>query len=753
MNAQARLVAFIWNRRWILLGVCLGLTLVAGHYAARVGVDNSLEIWFVEDDPALVSYHRFQDTYGNDESVVIAFHEPDGIVTERGKALLARAEAALRDVEGVAGVDSILDYAGDRTSKSLRADPLLVDRLLSRDGTSALMVVRMQALEAMDREREAILARIDRALEPLRTPYHKAGFGVLYAALNEISIVDGFALFCAAVALIGVLMIVLYRRWPPALLTLGIAVCATTWTMGLYGAAGHSLNMVTSILPTLVLVVTTASCMHVLLHVAARSEDGERAHRVIEGVGFMVRPCTLNTLTTAAGLLALATSPLPVVRDLGVFGAMGLLCALVLTLVGCTWALAWKRAEPAPADDAPLRRLSTRLCELAIRRPKRVLVVATLALAILLVSASRVEVDTYTIDFLYDDHPARRDSDFIESRVAPYTPLEFELRARDGALDLELLRAVARWQRDSEGTSGIAWSHSVIDVVAHAQRSIAGGDRDAYALPRTQADLDALIASIRTSEDAALLDTLVDENDGLRVTFGVPMQSARSLERTIDRVLAKAALPPGASVAPAGYLPLYVRMTSDIVQSQVASFAFAFVTVFAAIGVLLRSARMALLAVPANLIPVVFILGLMGTAGIRLDVATVTIAAVVLGLVVDDTVHLLHRFGHARATGMTQVEAVRAGARSAGHAILTTTLVLALGFSVFALAGIKSIAFFGLLVAAGLGAAAITDLMVAPALIVVFAARPATSAKFQPMHRVDNSVHRSGERTGGSHAD
>ncbi|HSS64328.1 MAG TPA: MMPL family transporter [Gammaproteobacteria bacterium] len=723
MTAGDRIVGCIWHWRWPLVLMCIALTLAACWQAARIGVDNSLEIWFVEDDPALVSYRRFQGVYGNDESVVIAFHEPEGIVTSHGLALLERARLALETVEGVASIDSILDVPGTRIGDAsaharILNDPALVDRLVSRDGDTALLIVRMAKLEDMDRKRDLILANIDKALTPLRAPYHKAGFGVLFAALNELSIVDGFKLFCAATGVIFFLLILFYRRIFPALVTLSIAFAAAAWTMGIYAAAGRSLNIVTSILPTLVLVVTTAGCVHVLLHVAETRASAGRETKVIHGVGFMFRPCLMNTLTTAAGLLSLTASSLPVVRELGLFGAAGLIGALVLTMIGCVFALAWEAAEPAPGRTSTLRQVASRLADLSIRNSTAVLASGALVLAFFIAAATRVDVDTYTIDFLFEDHPVRRDSAFIESRIAPYTPLEFEVRTSGGVPRLDLLQAVDRWQRAAGRIPGIGWSQSYVDVVKRIRQFEMGGEQSAFELPQSQTELDALLVKMRALSETALTSTLFDNRNGLRVTFGVPMQSARSLERTIRAVESAASFPSGVVAAPAGYLPLYVRMTTDIVRSQLWSFALAFLTVFGVIGILFRSARVAALAIPANLIPVVFILGIMGLAGIRLDVATVTIAAVVLGIVVDDTVHFLHRLCHECRRSDSHAKAVCTTARTAGYAIVTTTVVLALGFSVFGLAEIKSIIWFGLLMAVGLAAGVIADLLLMPALIV-----------------------------------
>ena len=142
--------------------------------------------------------------------------------------------------------------------------------------------------------------------------------------------------------------------------------------------------------------------------------------------------------------------------------------------------------------------------------------------------------------------------------------------------------------------------------------------------------------------------------------------------------------------------------------------------IFTLIGLLFRSVRMALLAVPANLLPVLMTLGLMGLLGIRLDVATVTIAAIVLGLVVDDTTQFLYRYREMRRQHSEPRDVVFNTVRSVGRPMLITTVVLAGGFSVLGLAAIKSVAYFGLLLAAALVSALLADLLVVPALLVVW---------------------------------
>ena len=172
-----------------------------------------------------------------------------------------------------------------------------------------------------------------------------------------------------------------------------------------------------------------------------------------------------------------------------------------------------------------------------------------------------------------------------------------------------------------------------------------------------------------------------------------------------------------------------------MLRSQLSSFALAFVTIFAAIALLFRSWRSVAIAVPANVLPVLATLGAMGWLGIRLDIATVTIAAVVLGLVVDDTVHLLFRLQHESIREARIRRILRATVRTTGAAILMTTLVLVLGFSVLGLAQIKSVIWFGLLTGLALTTALLADLILIPALLTLSSRRTRTLRLRLAIHR------------------
>jgi len=465
-------------------------------------------------------------------------------------------------------------------------------------------------------------------------------------------------------------------------------------------------------MPTVILVVGIAEVVHILLHAAGIPRGMEPRERAVAVMGFMLKPCTLNVLTSAVGFASLAFAPMPAVRDLGLFTAAGLAGCLVLTVVGGTVALRWPRCVPMVARGGSLTRAALYLCELGIRRPGATLAASAFIAACAIVAASQIVVDTFTLHHLDASHPVRRDAEFIEARLGPYLPLDFIVRGRDGRVDRELLEGIERWQRDAGGLPGLGGSRSLVDDFHRATGSTRMDD----------ARLAPFLAAYRDSPFAAL-DPRLGEDGGLRVTFSLRNQSAKSAEAALRAVRDRARLPEGAEVIAAGYIPLYVRMVDYIVDSQIVGFAVAFAAVFAVIALAFRSLGVAALAIPGNLLPLLAVFAAMGIAGIRLDVATATVASVVLGLVVDDTVHLLHRLRGDLARFPDPQAALRETARHAGRAILATTLVMALGFSVFALSEIRSVVYFGLLIALAMGASANTDLLVIPALVALLASR------------------------------
>ncbi len=697
MTSKSAIAAkFLWNYRFPLNSLVLLVTVIAGLQLTTLSVSNSLEIWYPEDDPELVNYRRFQETYGSDEIIVVAVHsaQKERFVAEEASYLIGDLTDRLLDIEGVATVTSLVTVPESLAEAR--------GRLLSADGQTTALVVQTVVDADIEARRHQLLLDVRSAVDEFDLDGHLGGYGVVFDGLNEASTTGAATLIVYAHLLMVILLFVFFRHWLPVIITLVSVGIATAWTMALYTVAGHQLNMITMVLPTLVLVIGIADCVHILRSVAQQNRELTQSERVIAGMSDIIGPCFLTTVTTAAGFLGLTASGMPVVQQLGWFGAVGIVAAFLVSVITLTLALAWRQAEPA-AQRSSLDEIAARLFIFARSRAKLVAAAYAVLAIVAVFGVSRLNSDTDSIGYLKKTHQVRRDSDFIEREIGAYVPIEFTITSDRNILSADGLDAIWEWQEAVGGMDEIRWSWSLISAFG-----LPPGE------PPSAVGIGPLLRQyerMQTFSPVALRGMIAD-NSQLRISFGAPIMSAAEVQRLIAAITASADLPGYLILRPAGYSPLYTRIVDEIVGSQVRGFGAAIVLIAVFLGVAMRSWRRLFLALPANAIPVAMTLGLMGLTGIPLDVASATIASVILGLVVDDSVHLLRPAANAGIDGSLKIAASRTGGT-----LLMTSLILAAGFLVLGLAEIRSIAWFGVLTSFAVMVAILTDLLLLPALV------------------------------------
>lgn len=717
MNNADTIVRWLWRQRLILVTAAILVTLGFAVNLRHLGVDNSLDIWFLQNDPVLLEYREFQQMFGHDEVIVVALRDDAGILDVDGINRALETSYAIADIDGVDAVNSILSQIGvdavlfaggdaiteqsiDDFRRLLRDSPELRGRWISADERLLALVVGIDPEVDIDRERERILARVREVLDAAGGTYHLAGIGVIYSALNQAATGDSALVTAIAYGLIFVMLVLVCQKIRTMLVIIGSAILGATAIMSIYATAGRDINMVTMIIPTLILVTNVSTSVHLFLAIARVPADLPVRERIIRGVGDIFWPCLINTLTTALGFASLMASPMPVISDLGLFAAIGLIFAFAIAL-GMT--LSFAVPVGMQSTSAPVRqvgRFARALTRTAVESPRMVAVVA-LAIAITASLGLRnLQVDTYSIEFLFEDHVVRQDSLAIERDIGSYMTLDFTLEHPTSVLQADIFARTADWQRRAVDAGLAQWSFS---APGEYRRLAAASTRS---LPEV-----AELGDYLPPE-------LIQGDTILRVIFGIPMQSARQVGETIDRIGGMADFAADVEVRPVGYLPLYVQMMRHLVETQLYSFALAFGLIMAVLSLMFRSVQQLLLIAISNLLPILVLLGTMGWLGMRLDAATVTIAAIVFGLIVDDTVQFLYRYREERKRSDVP-EALLKTADTAGHAMAITTLVMITGFLVLGFAAIKSIVFFGLLVSLTMVAALFTDLLVVPAVLAL----------------------------------
>ncbi|HTM20165.1 MAG TPA: MMPL family transporter, partial [Kofleriaceae bacterium] len=501
------------HARWLVPLVLL-VTFGAGIAARSIRVDNSLRVWFVEGDSALVAYDEYKQAFGNDETVVVAAVAPEGIYDPRA---LERIRAASRrfeehpkvrrvtsialglhvsggegflEVERLLGDGPITPADAAALRAKIAANPFFRGTVVGDSDKITLILVDPKSSPDFDRERAGLLrdlrAIAHEELDKDGGSVHLGGIGVVYEGLNEASMRDTAIFVTLSYVIIFIGLWLMFRRLIWVALGALVVTAAIVGTLGVAGLAGRDMNMVTAVLPTLLMTIGILD----LIHIVDAYEEGVAANPKVArrrllavSLGVVVVPCIFNTFTDVIGFASLVSARMSAVRDLGWLSSVGLLLLLVIILVVVVPAVArfggrrklslGRLAEGAhvePVDEEAqgwMRGLVLRLYAVAAHHRLAVYGVSLALAAASVVGILRIDVDTYTVGFLAPDDPVRRDHEAIEQEFGPYIPLEMRVStpAEGGLKEPALLRQVAAMERAFEKQPGVGRTTGLPEVV------------------------------------------------------------------------------------------------------------------------------------------------------------------------------------------------------------------------------------------------------------------------------------------------
>jgi predicted RND superfamily exporter protein len=336
-----------------------------------------------------------------------------------------------------------------------------------------------------------------------------------------------------------------------------------------------------------------------------------------------------------------------------------------------------------------------------------------------------LRVDTNHVNFFAEDHPLHRSASLIDQKLSGIYSFNILLEgAPDAMKSPDALRRMEELRSRLERLPFVKKVVSVAEYVKRVNRELNGGAPAQAVVP---ANADAIAQELfvfELSDDGrAELERIV-ASDYSRAQMSVKLASMSSdlvfeqinrAEEAATAVFAGS----GITTTVTGTGRIFATLDHYLVVSQLSSFATAFVTVFAVIFVVFRSARFGVLAIVANALPVCAVLGLMGWLGISLNVATVMVASVALGIVDDDTIHFIGRFRREAAQGASTWQAIELATIHEGRASLTTAIINSLGYGIMIFSPYKPTAWFGGLLALTMAVAFLAEVLVVPAVITV----------------------------------
>jgi hypothetical protein len=361
----------------------------------------------------------------------------------------------------------------------------------------------------------------------------------------------------------------------------------------------------------------------------------------------------------------------------------------------------------------------------AFSHPRTVLAV-TLALAVTGgLGISRLRVDTNDINFFPASHPLTQSAAVIDRELSGIYSFNILIEgAPDSIATPDALRRMERLSAELGALPFVRKVTSVADYVKRVNQQLADGAAAAYTLPGSREAIAQELFVFGLSDEGRTELSRVVASDLSRANLSVKLASMSSdlvfeQIRIAEQLSAVIFEGSGLTVTVTGSGRLFATLDHYLVVSQLSSFGTAFLTVFAVIFLVFRSASFGLLGIVANAFPVVVVMGVMGWLGISLNVATVMVASIALGIVDDDTIHFIGRYRREIAHGLGTLESVEVASMHEGRAALTTTIINTLSYSVLMMSEYRPSAWFGSLLAATMALAFITEIFLVPATIAM----------------------------------
>jgi len=706
----------------LLVSVIPALFVVNG-----VTVDNRLERWQGRDPADAAVYEEFKATFGSDEFVLICLW--DGRLFEPDLLdVMVDVAGVIEDIPGIARVQGLPViyrelFAGEDPEAleiEMTSTPFYRDLFISSDGEVAAIVATISPPDD-PAARRTIMRRIREAVNPLEAVGFTTGLvgsTALIDALDQMSESESRRGLAVALALSMLALALLSRSWRAMTVAAACAGTSVILTMALVVLTGRTLNMITSVLPALLWVLALSGIIHLVRRFRHHRVDNPVDQALQKALRDTTRPMVLASVTTAAGFLSLLAAGMEPVRELGVFAAVGILVSLVVNLL--LGPLLIRRLRVPEAATAADPELHGRWLHLGSSRPRTVLASALLLILGALASLPFIRVASNPLGFLPEDHPTAVQYRRVSESLSGFYTLEVVLDLPRAWTDPAVWAPVDRLAEELGASPIVARVVSPLDLL----RKLEQWDHDMapswYRLPQSGADAEALLENLDSSGREMLGSLVAHDGSTIRLSAVVNEMDEHlflDLEEQAQQALGE--LPQGFSGRVTGQVLQLVNAQQTLVSSQLRSLAFALLVVFIVVGVGLRSAKLTVLSVLPNVVPLLAAFAVMAIAGITLDAATIMVASIALGIAVDDTVHLLVAIDR-QEPQETTTERLRLALEHVGPALVLTTVAACIGFFALMTSAFVPIRSFGLLAGTAMLVALAADLWLVPAMLVLF---------------------------------
>ncbi|CAI2310408.1 efflux RND transporter permease subunit [Vibrio parahaemolyticus] len=716
------------------------------------------DIFFDGTNKQLLAFDEIQTTFAKTDNLAIVIAPEDGdIFTPQTLSLIQKITVDAWQVPYSSRVDSIANYqhteafdddllvedllyseyelTPERISKVKSialSEPVLKSALVSEKGDVTVVNITVQ-LPEMDKtaEVEEVVSSINAMIDRYQRAYpdvtfHKAGIIAMNHAFMTAAQDDSSTLVPTMLVVILVFLTIMLRSILSVIATLIVIIGSVMATMGISGWAGMFLSTATVNVPTLIMTLAVADCVHVIATMRQSMKNGFTKVQSIErSIALNFVPILITSVTTAIGFLMMNMSDSPVLRDFGNLSALGVMvaCFLSVTLLPALLKLLPIHVKMEMSQDQ--KHFMDRLGDFVVSQRRALL---PLSVVVIVVCASLIplnKVNDESVEYFGQRNEFRQAADFMEERISGMTNISIAIKTNEsqGIAAPDFLNTIGEfssWLRDQPETDHVA---TLADVYKRLNKNMHGDDEAYYSLPqeRELAAQYLLLYEMSLPYGLDLNNQINVDKSSIKMVLTVANLGSVELvdlENRIYQWFTEHA--PQYQVVASSPSLMFAHIGETNMASMLSTLPITLVLISALLIFALRSVRLGLISLMPNIAPAVIGFGLWALISGEINLGLSVVVTLTLGIVVDDAVHFLSKYQRARREGQTAEQAVRYAFHTVGRALWITTVVLVAGFSVLAMSSFRLNADMGQLSAIVIFIALVVDFLFLPTLLMLF---------------------------------
>ncbi|WP_446320186.1 efflux RND transporter permease subunit [Vibrio vulnificus] len=757
-NERTSLLAFSTRFSFWTLIISLMAIVATAMGAKNLYFRGDYNIFFDGSNAQLQAFDEIQTTFAKTDNIALVLAPKSGdVFDQRTLTQIQEMTEQAWQVPYSSRVDSLANYqhteavdddllvedllyqsyplTAERIAK-VRAvamsEPLLVNALVSEKGDVAVINITMQ-MPGVDETAEVneVVAYVEQMLSHYRAEYpdvtiYKAGIIAMNHSFAMAAQNDSATLVPTMLLVILVFLTIMLRSFLSVLATLVVIIGAIIATLGIVGWAGMFLHVASVNVPTLIMTLAVADCVHVIASMRHFMRQGmPKSQAIHRSVTLNFVPIIITSVTTAIGFLMMNMSDSPVLRDFGNLSALGVMIACVLSVSLLPALLNLFPVRFSAKQAAKSSDIMDKLADLVVRRRN---VLLPLSIVVIAGSAALIpynKVNDESVKYFDTSSEFRQAADFMEQRIGGMTTMSIAIKTHQsqGIASpefLEVMGEFTRWLREQPETDHVA---SLSDIYKRLNKNMHGDDSAYYALPaeRELAAQYLLLYEMSLPFGLDLNNQVNVDKSSVKLQLTVKNLGSVELVALEERIYQWfASHAPRYQVVASSPSLMFAHIGETNMASMLSTLPITLILISALMIFALRSWRLGVISLVPNIAPAVIGFGLWALISGEINLGLSVVVTLTLGVVVDDAVHFLAKYQHARKEGQNAEQAVRYAFHTVGRALWITTVVLVAGFSVLAMSQFRLNSDMGQLSAIVIFVALVIDFVLLPSLLMRF---------------------------------